>query len=136
MTDGESNQGLDPVGTAASAKAKGTEIFCIGIGSGADFYTLNMIATAPADTHVFNVQSFDKLQEILDAIVAKSCIEVASLQPSSGPASGGTQVIVTGNGFQNSPTLSCKFGNVVVKATFGDAQHILCMTYVSISHEI
>jgi hypothetical protein len=129
ITDGVPNEGADPVVAAANAKNAGTEIFCIGVGT-VDFTFLGKIASVPAESHVFNVQDFQKLQEILDAIVAKSCLEVSRIQPSSGPSTGGTECIITGDGFQDVSTLCCKFGNTTVPARFGDAQHVLCKRYV------
>lgn len=41
--------------------------------------------------------------------------EVLAAFPSSGPASGGTQVSLTGSGFEDLPELGCRFGNILLK---------------------
>ena len=51
-----------------------------------------------------------------------------SLAPMSGSAAGGTEVIVTGNNFPNSPSLSCKFGNIITSAVFNTHTEIICTT--------
>ena len=76
MTDGMSNAGPDPVAIANDAKSNGTEIFAIGVGNDADFATLKKIASSPVEGHLFNVSSFAQLREILQNIVAKSCLHI------------------------------------------------------------
>lgn len=110
MTDGQSNEGDNPLIAANRAKSLGIELIVIGVGDAVDWVTLNQIATPPAENHRFNISSFDQLQEFINKLVSKTCLRVVSIDPSSGPAEGGTAVIVTGEGFENTGKISCKFG--------------------------
>lgn len=53
---------------------------------------------------------------------------ITSLNPSAGVASGGTDVLVTGEHMLNSTTARCKFGMVVVPAKFVTDQSMVCTT--------
>lgn len=52
--------------------------------------------------------------------------EVYGFAPSSGPASGGTTVIITGDRFTNAPTAVCTFGGTEVTAFYIDPTTISC----------
>jgi uncharacterized protein YegL len=47
LSDGESNEGMDPIDAADDAKAKGTVIYTIGLGKDADEDVLKQVATSP-----------------------------------------------------------------------------------------
>mmetsp|Transcript_38220 Transcript_38220/g.61213 ORF Transcript_38220/g.61213 Transcript_38220/m.61213 type:complete len:143 (+) Transcript_38220:3619-4047(+) len=48
--------------------------------------------------------------------------------PARGPSRGGTALHVHGSRFSNTQDLSCKFGNMHVRATYVSEQEILCLT--------
>jgi len=48
--------------------------------------------------------------------------------PERGPSRGGTALHMHGQKFTNTHDLSCKFGNMHVRATFVSEQEILCLT--------
>jgi hypothetical protein len=52
---------------------------------------------------------------------------VQSVTPSSGPTSGNTTVVVTGQNFAFTSTLSCRFGTVVVPGTYVNASTVVCI---------
>lgn len=57
-----------------------------------------------------------------------SALSIATLFPPSGPAlSAGTQVLVRGEGFVNTTSLSCKFQNATTTAVFISTREILCI---------
>lgn len=69
FTDGENNRGADPTTAASNAKAAGTEIFAIGLGS-VNTAQLNSIASDPDSEHVFITPDSDDLEAIFNAIGA------------------------------------------------------------------
>jgi len=74
VTDGQPNVGSDPNGeaaaAAAAARADGTEVFVVGIGSGVDpLYLQSSIASAPTSTHYF-AGDFTTLQNTLVDLVS------------------------------------------------------------------
>jgi hypothetical protein len=56
--DGENNQGPDPTAIATKMKHQGTEIYCVGVGSGIDKNALAAIASLPTSAHLFTVGNF------------------------------------------------------------------------------
>jgi uncharacterized protein YegL len=84
ITDGQSNEGPDPIAAAQQAKDSGSEIFCIGVGSGVDMTQLNAMASQPLATHVFTVTDFSKLNDILNTVVSASCPGGGTCQPDFG----------------------------------------------------
>jgi hypothetical protein len=55
-------------------------------------------------------------------------INVGELSPVSGPARGGTPVVVRGSGFLAVPTLVCRFGVVVVPGTLLNSTAVSCLS--------
>lgn len=53
---------------------------------------------------------------------------IATLNPSTGAAGGGTEVLIMGEHFLNSTTAGCKFGKVIVPAKFITDRAMLCTT--------
>lgn len=58
ITDGQHNEGGSPITAADNAKAKGIEVFSIGVGSGVDKAELNGMASEPKGMHVFEVNDY------------------------------------------------------------------------------
>ena len=58
----------------------------------------------------------------------KPTVKPISLEPTSGPSSGGTLVTIKGSNFENSGVLTCAFGVEVVPASFVDKNTISCIT--------
>ncbi len=73
LTDGEHNEGGDPVAEADSIKAAGTSIFAIGVGSGINQQQLEDIASDPSSTYVSIVQDFDDLQALVASLAQTIC---------------------------------------------------------------
>ncbi|CAH1792493.1 unnamed protein product [Owenia fusiformis] len=61
------------VRVAGKAKAQNIEIFVIGVGSGTDYKELTLVASSPADKHVFSVSSYDDLPELTQKIKIHIC---------------------------------------------------------------
>lgn len=53
---------------------------------------------------------------------------MASLQPNSGPLSGGTEVSVIGSGFLNAPGIRCQFEDRQAFAVWKSSSWIMCVT--------
>jgi hypothetical protein len=51
---------------------------------------------------------------------------ISALSPSSGSSSGGTEVLVLGHNFIDTPSLACKFDGTVVAARYLSASQLLC----------
>jgi len=77
MTDGQTTVGGDPDDDAAAARAAGTEIFVIGLGS-VDVGQLNDWATDPDADHVFITADEGDLQAIFEAIGAAIVVPAAT----------------------------------------------------------
>ncbi len=73
LTDGEHNQPGDPIAEAEAARALGTELFAIAVGSGPDIDQLNAIASDPDGEHVRSVSDFEALATILEPLVRVVC---------------------------------------------------------------
>lgn len=121
ITDGVNNEGPDPVSVANKLKAFGIEIYCVGVGSGVNKQALLAIASSPSDAHVFTVNDFAGLAQILQQLTFQSCVKVLSINPNHGPQAGGNAVLITGTGFElANGTIYVRFGSTVVKAVPGD----------------
>jgi uncharacterized protein YegL len=77
FTDGENNTGANPTTAAANAKAAGTEIFVIGLGS-INVAQLNSIASDPDSEHVRIAPNSAQLQAIFEAIGAAIVVPAAT----------------------------------------------------------
>lgn len=74
MTDGVSNVNYPrTIPEAEIAKQKGIHIYAIGI-SLKDFKEVNEIASDPASTNVFIVNTFDELEDLDERIFAATCL--------------------------------------------------------------
>jgi Mg-chelatase subunit ChlD len=73
MTDGQNNEPGSPLNSANAAKAKGTEVFIIGVGSGIDPRELQPLASLPLASHYFTAASFADLQAILANLTSYTC---------------------------------------------------------------
>lgn len=73
LTDGQSKDPRVTAAEAAKARAKGIYVFAIGIGKSADNTELNAIASDPDDDYVFQVESFQALNTIVDILAMKTC---------------------------------------------------------------
>jgi len=119
MTDGSNGSGQDPIVVSNKMKGQGIEIFAIAVGN-ADKTTLSKIVSLPIDQHLFAVTDFGALETILHDLSFKSCVKVTSVDPSTGPAAGGTAVAINGSGFSlSNGTVYVRFGDQVVKGQYG-----------------
>jgi hypothetical protein len=50
------------------------------------------------------------------------------ITPGEGPLKGGTEVVVTGSNFEDTGTITCKFGTKEVPGTYLSASEILCVS--------
>ncbi len=77
MTDGQTTVGSNAQTEAAAARAAGTEIFAIGLGS-VNVSQLNGWATDPDSTHVFITPDSQDLEDIFEAIGAAIVVPAAT----------------------------------------------------------
>lgn len=74
ITDGKSNQGVDPVQIATILKTKyHVSIVCVGVGNDINLPELQAIASPPISLTVFAVSDWPALQAFLKTIVSTSC---------------------------------------------------------------
>lgn len=97
LTDGQHNEGGDPIVTANNIKAQGTMIFSVGVGSGVDITELNAIASDPDTEFVFLAQNFQDLQNIVNALADKVCAVTSqlTLAPATSTGNAGTTHTLT-----------------------------------------
>ncbi|NCC33482.1 MAG: VWA domain-containing protein, partial [Chloroflexia bacterium] len=125
LTDGEHNQGGDPVEEAQLVRDAGMHLFAIAVGSGPNLQQLNALTADP--DRVFSVSNFASLSTILRQIVAVSCEnlppppepplppqlqpEVRSIEPEEGYNDGTTDVTILGSGFSTATLPSVQLSN-------------------------
>ena len=78
FTDGKRTAGGDPNDDAAAARAAGTVIFAIGLGSNVNVVNLNTWATDPDSEHVFIAANSGDLKDIFEAIGAAITVPAAT----------------------------------------------------------
>lgn len=79
LTDGQSQNQSNTIRQAVLARAEGIIMFAIGIGGRVNQAELEGIANDPDSDYVFNVDSFDALPNITDAVVNQTCIAIGRL---------------------------------------------------------
>ncbi|WAR25834.1 COEA1-like protein [Mya arenaria] len=79
VTDGRSNNNTYTVEQAAEAKSRGIHLIVVGIGL-TDTSELYQIASSPASSNVFNVESYEHLPMIEDAI-EQTLVETCKDEP-------------------------------------------------------
>jgi len=112
LTDGDISQHRQRAIDAANyARSLGAVIFSVGV----DDYKmddLKAIANKPSSDHVFTVDSYDALNNLITSIVRKACIEILSAVPSHICAGEKFDVSLTGNGFNKTDNITkvfCRF---------------------------
>jgi len=73
MTDGVNNEPGSPLAAANAAKAKGSEVFVIGVGPDVDPTELKPLASDPLATHYYTPTSFAELQDVLRNMSQYTC---------------------------------------------------------------
>ena len=73
LTDGNSLEGPNPITAANAARAAGSELFAIGVGSSIDLSELQGIANDPDSQYLFRVSDFASLQDALAPVVGAVC---------------------------------------------------------------
>ena len=72
LTDGQNNQGPDPIAAADAARAAGVHVMAVGIGSGVSVDELRAIAD-PGEGHVLAISDFEQLALIEKRLVRTVC---------------------------------------------------------------
>jgi hypothetical protein len=80
LTDGDTNEGVPAASAADAARATGTELFAIGVGTG-DNAELRRIANDPDENYRFFVNDFVSLQAALAPVVGAVCNTVVVPAP-------------------------------------------------------
>ncbi|XP_053501979.1 anthrax toxin receptor 1 [Ictalurus furcatus] len=99
LTDGELRETQFDLAAREAGRSRqlGATVYCVGV---KDFNETQLATIAGSDDHVFPVNDgFDALQDIIDSILKRSCIEILSVEPSTICAGESFQVVVRGNGF-------------------------------------
>ena len=74
LTDGKCTVCTESVATAvAPLKARGVNIYTIGVTNGINNTELAMIASQPQSLHMFNVDNFDQLKNLVINLQTRSC---------------------------------------------------------------
>ncbi|CAH1792490.1 unnamed protein product, partial [Owenia fusiformis] len=58
---------------ADQAKEKDIEIFVVGVGAGASYRELTIVASSPFEDHIFEVESYDDLPKVTDKVKLNVC---------------------------------------------------------------
>lgn len=102
ITDGIANVRAETtVPEAEKARDEGIEIFTIGITNEVDERELREIASPPERSHVFRVQDFDRINDILDNVISRACEVV----PTPGPPAPGPVITPSPTTTTGRPTL-------------------------------
>ncbi|TSM12556.1 Anthrax toxin receptor 1 [Bagarius yarrelli] len=99
LTDGELRETQYDLAAREAGRSRqlGATVYCVGV---KDFNETQLATIAGSEDHVFPVNDgFEALQDIIDSILKRSCIEILSVEPSSICAGESFQVVVRGNGF-------------------------------------
>ncbi|XP_057684257.1 collagen alpha-1(XIV) chain-like [Corythoichthys intestinalis] len=83
ITDGKSQD--DVVPPAQTMRDAGIQVFAVGV-KNADEGELKAIASAPEETHVYNVADFDVMSDIVDVLTRSVCGTVERVAAEGGPA--------------------------------------------------
>jgi collagen type VI alpha len=73
ITDGISENQTATTSEAKTAKLKGIKIIVVGIGNGVDKTELQTISSDPSSKFMINVNSYGKLDTIMDMLAGKAC---------------------------------------------------------------
>jgi uncharacterized protein YegL len=77
LSDGDNNAGPDPVAAAAAAKAQGTFIYAISLGTTLDTLTMKAIASDPDSVYYFHAPTFNALDSVYQKIHASFSVQAA-----------------------------------------------------------
>ncbi|CAD7675602.1 unnamed protein product [Nyctereutes procyonoides] len=84
---------------AEKSRQLGATIYSIGV---MDYHRDQLLSIADSPDHVFAVDNgFKGLQDIVEPLTAKSCIEITNLEPSTFCAGQNYELMVSGRGFNN-----------------------------------
>uniref|UniRef100_A0A4W3HCD4 ANTXR cell adhesion molecule 1 n=1 Tax=Callorhinchus milii TaxID=7868 RepID=A0A4W3HCD4_CALMI len=121
---------------ADRSRTLGATVYCVGV---KDFNETQLARIADSKDHVFPVNDgFEALQDIIDSILKKSCIEILAAEPSSICAGEVFQVVVKGNGFSHARNVDKVLCSFKINDTFTLTQkplvvedtYLLCMAPV------
>ena len=80
ITDGKANRDTEnTLIEAQKAKAANITIFTIGVTNQIDEDQLRSIASSPSDEHYFFSNDFEKLSELLNKVIQKSCVNAVTI---------------------------------------------------------
>eukprot|EP00052_Salpingoeca_macrocollata_P018910 m.155884 g.155884 ORF g.155884 m.155884 type:complete len:5601 (-) comp20817_c4_seq1:60-16862(-) len=87
ITDGQANYGYEPNAApyfaADALHTANINVFSMGIGTGADLTELQQIASLPYNTHVFQLEGFSELNELVNTMSASTCSEPTAVSTGS-----------------------------------------------------
>ncbi|XP_007909178.1 anthrax toxin receptor 1 [Callorhinchus milii] len=138
LTDGELMENLFYYAEQEADRSRtlGATVYCVGV---KDFNETQLARIADSKDHVFPVNDgFEALQDIIDSILKKSCIEILAAEPSSICAGEVFQVVVKGNGFSHARNVDKVLCSFKINDTFTLTQkplvvedtYLLCMAPV------
>ncbi|XP_062870572.1 anthrax toxin receptor 1 [Trichomycterus rosablanca] len=113
LTDGELRETQFDLAEREAGRARqlGATVYCVGV---KDFNETQLATIAGSTDHVFPVHDgFEALQDVIDSILKRSCIEILSVEPSTICAGESFEVMVRGNGFlhaRDKRRVVCSFG--------------------------
>ncbi len=82
ITDGRATLNVNNINFEAhNNRDAGIELFAVGISDDINQDELETIASDPDDSHVFYADDFDKLKDILNDVIMKTCERVTTLPP-------------------------------------------------------
>jgi hypothetical protein len=117
LSDGFNNSGKDPLAAAFNAKAAGTEIFAIALGSFSDTGLMMAVASDPDETHYFHPLSSGDLDLIFEQIaqgISGAAATDLSVTDIIGPelTLEAPPSVTRGNAIVNGTTIAWSFGEL------------------------
>ena len=118
VTDGQDNDMTSALYTASAVRRLGASIFAIGVGQEVSYEQLTYIADDPPSTHVIMIDDFDGLDNIINTVVNRTCIEITDASAKQYCVRSEGNLTLNGRGFQNGENASNIFCIYHVNASF------------------
>ncbi|KAI6646676.1 Anthrax toxin receptor 2-like [Oopsacas minuta] len=118
VTDGQDNDMTSALKAANLVRSLGASIFAIGVGQEVSYEQLTYIADSPSSTHVIMIDDFGGLDDIINTVVNRTCIEIISADPLEECVMAEGNITLIGRGFQNGDNASNIFCIYHVNTTF------------------
>ena len=118
VTDGQDNDMTSALYSANQVRQLGASIFAIGVGQEVSYEQLTYIADQPPSNHVIMLDDFTDLNDIINTVVNRTCIEIIDANPLNECVRATGNITLYGRGFQNGENSSNIFCIYHVNSSF------------------